>query len=172
MKKFLKIPLYITVLFILGILSGHLTFKLLSFNKTLTVPDLRGKSMIEATNLLRGKGLYTRLEGEDYDSSIAQGNVIRQDIPAGNKIKEGREIGVVLSKGPKVKFVPDVVGQALDMAEGLLKDKGIRIGKVIYVHSEKVSKNIIIAQRPEINEQSGENFNVIVSLGGYAEEEM
>lgn len=172
MKKFIKIPLYIIILFVIGILSGHLTFKLLSFSKTLSVPDLRGKSMIEATNVLRSKGLYIRLEGEDYDAYVAQGNVLRQDIPSGNKIKEGREIGVVLSKGPKVKFVPEVVGQPLDMAEGMLKDKGIRMGKVIYVHSEKVSKNIIIAQRPETNEKSGENFNVIVSLGGYAEEEM
>lgn len=171
MKKFIKIPLYIIVLFALGILSGHFTFKLLSLNKTLTVPDLSGKSMIEATNELRGKGLYIRLEGEGYDSYIPQGSVIRQDIPAGNKVKEGREIGVVLSKGPKVKFVPEVVGQPLDMAEGLLKDKGIRIGKVIYVHSEKAPKNVIIAQRPETTEKSGDDFSVVVSLGGYEDSE-
>ena len=171
MKNFIKIPLFIVILFALGIVSGHFTFKLLSFNKTLTVPDLKGKSMIDASNSLRGKGLYVRLEGEGYDSNIPQGYIISQDIPAGQKIKEGREIGVVLSRGPRIKFVPDIVGQPLDAAEGLLKEKGIRIGKILYVHSEKAQKNVIIAQRPETNEKSAENFYVVVSLGNYSEEE-
>lgn len=172
MKNFIKIPVFIIILFGLGIVSGHFTFKLMSLNKTLTVPDLTGKSMIDATNDLRSKGLYIRLEGEGYDSNVPQGYVIRQDIPAGNKIKEGREIGVVLSRGPRIKFVPDIVGQPLDAAEGLLKEKGIRIGRIIYVHSEKAQKNLIIAQRPEANEKSAENFQVVVSLGAYSEEEL
>jgi serine/threonine-protein kinase len=116
MKRLIKIPLYLIILSILGIISGYLTFKLLSFGKTVDVPDLRGKGMVEASSILKNKGLYIRLENEDYDSYVPQGYIIRQDIPAGNKVKEGREIGVVLSKGPRVKYVPDVVGQPLSAA--------------------------------------------------------
>ncbi|BCB96968.1 serine/threonine protein kinase [Dissulfurispira thermophila] len=167
MNKLIKIPLYIIAIFAIGIISGHFTFKILSFSKTVMVPDLRGKGMVDANDLLRKKGLYIRLEGEDYDSYIPQGYIIRQDIPPNYAVKEGREIGVVLSKGPKVRYVPDIVGQPFDVSEGILKEKGIRIGRVLYVHSDKVPKNIVLAQRPETNEKGGDNFSVIVSLGNF-----
>lgn len=169
MKKLLTIPLYIIALLIIGIASGHITFKLLSFSRTVTVPDLKGTGMMEANELLRSRGLYIRFEGEDYDSYVHQGGILRQDIPAGSTVKAGREIGIVLSKGPRVQYVPDVVGQPLDRAETLLGEKGIRITKVIYIHSDKTPRNTVVAQRPESNEGGGDLFSVIVSLGGGGE---
>ena len=167
MNKLIKISVYVIAIFVIGMISGHFTFKVLSFSRTITVPELKGKGMVEANDILRKKGLYIRLEGEDYDSYIPQGYIIRQDIPAGNKVKEGREIRIALSKGPRVRYVPDVVGQPLDAAEAILKEKGIRIGKILYAHSDKTAKNIILAQRPETNEKGGDNFSVIVSLGDF-----
>jgi hypothetical protein len=41
---------------------------------------------------------------------------------------------------------------------------------VIYVHSKSVPKNIIIAQRPEIDEKAAEEFSIIVSLGDFEED--
>ncbi|HXW69407.1 MAG TPA: PASTA domain-containing protein, partial [Dissulfurispiraceae bacterium] len=76
MKNLIKIPVYIVVLLVLGIVSGHLTFQLLSFSRTVIVPDLRGKEMMDANDILRDKGLHIRLEGEDYDPVIPQGNII------------------------------------------------------------------------------------------------
>ncbi len=170
MRALIKIPVYVLALLVLGIISGNLTFKILSFSRTVTVPDLKGKAMMDANDMLRGKGLYIRLEGEDYDSYIHQGSILRQDIRPGSTVKEGREIGIVLSKGPRVQYVPDVTGQSIDRAESILNDKGIRIGKILYVHSDKIPKNIIIAQRPETNEPGGDVFRILVSLGGLEEE--
>jgi serine/threonine-protein kinase len=167
MKAFIKIILYTIVLFVLGILAGQITVKLLSFNRTVAVPDLRGKSMLEANSVVRSKGIYLRLEGEDYDSYIRQGGIIRQDIIPGSAVKEGREIGIVVSKGPRVQYVPDVVGQYLDKLEALLREKGMRIGKTLYVHSDKAPKNTIVAQRPEPSEGGSDILSVVVSLGDY-----
>ncbi len=167
MKKILKIALYVIGIFSIGMLSGHLTFELLSLSKTVKVPDLTGKGMIEANDILRSRGLYIRLEGEDFDSHIQQGYIIRQDVPPESSIKDGREIRVILSKGPRIKYVPDIVGQSISEAEALLKEKGINITKIIYVHSENIDKNIILAQRPEPNEKGGDIMSVIVSLGDF-----
>jgi beta-lactam-binding protein with PASTA domain len=169
MKKLLKIPVYIAVLFIVGMLAGHLTFKILSMSNTIEVPDLKGKSVAEAVNILQNKGMHMLGASEDYDSDVPPGNIVRQDIPAGVKVKEGRGIKVVVSKGPKVQYVPDVVGMTIDQAESVLAGRGIRIGKVIYVHSE-VEKNLIIAQRPESDEKGGDNFRVLISMGNLEEE--
>jgi serine/threonine-protein kinase len=168
MNKFLKIPLYICLLFLFGMLAGHMTFKFLSFSNTVEVPDLRGKSVAEAVNLLQKNGLHMLGAVEDFDSDVPAGYIARQDIPPAGKVKEGRGIKVVVSKGPRVQFVPDIVGMKLDEAGSLLMSRGIRISRTIYVHSE-VEKNIIIAQRPESEERGGENFRVIVSLGNAEE---
>lgn len=157
------------LLLVLGIVAGQFTFKLLSFSRTVVVPDLRGKEMMSANETLRDKGLYIRLEGEDYDPAVPQGNIIRQDILPGSKVKEGREVGIVLSKGPRIQYVPDIVGQPLDRAEAILKEKGIQIGRILYAHSGTTAKNVVIAQRPETNERGDDTFNVIVSLGDFEE---
>jgi len=167
MRNFIKIPLYLIVLLLLGIVSGHLTFKLLSFSRTVVVPDLKGKEMMEANHILRNKGLYIRLDGEDYDTIVPQGNIMRQDLLPGSNVKERREVGVVISKGPKIQYVPDIVGQPLDRAESILKEKGIQIGKILYAHSDKTAKNVVLAQRPETNESGSDIFTIIVSLGDY-----
>jgi serine/threonine-protein kinase len=169
MNKFIKIPLYLGILFLLGMLAGHLTFKLLSFSNTVEVPDLRGKSVAEAVNMLQKKGLHMLGAAEDFDSDVVAGNVARQDIPPLSKVKEGRGVKIVISKGPRVQYVPDLVGMRLEEAGQLLLGRGIRIARTIYVHSD-IEKNIIIAQRPESEEKGGDNFRVVVSLGANEED--
>ncbi len=169
-NKLINIALYLIVAFVVGLLAGHITFKLLSFSKTVTVPDLKGKGIIEANEILRKNNLYIRVEGEDYDPYMPEGFILRQDVPPGSSVKESREIRVVLSKGPRIRYVPDVVGQLVEEAENILNQNGIKITKVIYVHSKSVPKNIIIAQRPEIDEKAAEEFSIIVSLGDFEED--
>ncbi len=167
MKRLLKIGLYAILLFGIGIAAGHLTVQLLSYSRTVDVPDLKGKGVRDAGDLLRGQGLYMRVKGEDYDSSVPEGSIMRQDEPPGNKVKQGREIGVILSKGPRVRYVPDVVGQSFEEAEALLRSRGVRIGKVLYVHSAYYPKGEVVAQRPEPNERGSDSLSMIVSLGEY-----
>ncbi|HSW64201.1 MAG TPA: PASTA domain-containing protein [Dissulfurispiraceae bacterium] len=161
----MKIPLYGLLMILFGIGSGYLTFTLLTLNRTVDVPDLRGKGMVEANDLLRGKSLYIRLEGDDYDVSVPQGFIVRQSIPAGGQVKQGREIGIVLSRGSRISHVPDVVGQTLEQAESALQSRGIKISKVSYIRSDSAPKDTIIAQRPEPLERGGEQFSVLISLG-------
>ena len=167
MNKFLKIPIYIFAFILIGLAFGFLTFKLLSFSRTVQMPELNGKSLVEANRLLTDIGLYIKIEGEDYDAAIPQGNIIRQDIPAGNKVKERRGIKVVISKGPRVRSVPMIVNETITNAETTLLQKGLKIGKVIMVHSDIVEKDKIISQKPEPNEQVSDVVTVLVSQGPY-----
>jgi serine/threonine-protein kinase len=152
---------------VLGLIFGYLTFKVLSFSRTVDVPDLYGKSPLESNKLLTRNGLYLKIEGEDYYSSIPAGNIIKQDVPAGNKVKERRSIKVIISKGPRIKSIPVLVNETLLNAESLLLQKGLKIAKVIPVHSDTVEKDRIVAQKPETDEQVSDNITVLVSLGPY-----
>lgn len=181
LRKAVTIPLYVIGFILLGLVSGYLAFKVLSFSKTVDVPDLRGKTLIEANTLLTKKGLYLKVEGEDYDPLIVPGRIVRQDVPAENKVKEQRGIKVFLSKGPKVWSIPELTGQTIEEAESVIAKSGLRIEKIIRLHSESVEKDKIIAQRPNPDEvawgtssQKGDEsgprqygLSLIVSSGPY-----
>jgi len=165
MSNFLRIPLFFAIFLLLGLSFGFITFKILSFSRTVEVPSLTNLSMLEANESLHRKGLYLNIEGEDFDSAIPAGRILRQDIPAGNKVKEKRAIKVIVSKGPRVSSVPLLVNNQLGDAESLLMEKGLSIGRTISVHSDSFEKGIIIAQKPEPHERLTDKITVLVSLG-------
>lgn len=166
-RNLIKFPLYMLAFILLGLTFGYLTFKVLSFSRTVEVPDLYGKSPLESDKLLAPNSLYLKIEGEDYDSVVPPGNILRQDVPAGNMVKERRGIKVTISKGPRVKSVPMLVNETLINAESILLQKSLKITKVIMVHSDTVEKDRIVAQKPEPDERVSDNITLLVSLGPY-----
>ncbi|MEW6213860.1 MAG: PASTA domain-containing protein [Nitrospirota bacterium] len=165
MSNLIKVPIYISAFIFLGLIFGYLTFKILSFSRTVEVPALYGKSLMEANGLLAEKGLYLKIGGEDYDSTVPLGHILKQDVPAGNKVKERRGIKVIISKGPRVQTVPILVNETLLNAEYMLLQKGLKIAKVIRVHSDTVERDRIVAQKPEPDERVSDHITVLVSLG-------
>ena len=165
MSNFLKIPLFFALFILLGLFFGFITFKILSFSRTVEVPSLTDLTMLEANESLSKTGLYLKIEGEDFDPAIQAGRILRQDIPAGNKVKEKRSIKVIVSKGPRISSFPKLVHETLTDTESLLMLKGLSIGNVIYVHTDTVEKGKIIAQKPEPHERLSGKITVLVSLG-------
>ncbi|WP_353683946.1 PASTA domain-containing protein [Thermodesulfovibrio sp. 3907-1M] len=161
--------LYIAGAIFGGFLAGYLSLTLFVSGGTIEVPDLRGKDIVQANQILKEKGLYIRIDGEEY-SEMPTGTVSRQSPPAGTKIKKGREIGVIMSKGLRFTVFPDVRGMSYDEAEKVLNEKGIPIEKVIKIHSDKYPEATVIAQSPEPQE-GGKAVKLIVSLGQKEEEQ-
>ncbi|MCS7203100.1 MAG: PASTA domain-containing protein [Thermodesulfovibrio sp.] len=164
----MKKLLYILGAVFAGFVSGYLSLTLLVSSGKVEVPDIKGKDIVQANQILKEKGLYMRIDGEEF-SELSKGTVFRQNPPAGTVVKKGREIGVILSKGVRFPILPDLVGKEFDEAEKILNDKGIPIEKIVYIHSDKYPKNTVIAQRPEPTE-GGKTIKLIVSLGKKDEE--
>lgn len=176
------LPVYISGLILMGLVSGYLTFKILSFSRTVAVPELKNKTLVEANSILGKSGLHLKVEGENYDDAVTYGLIAKQDIPPGNKVKEGRGISVILSKGQKILSIPELTGQTLESAEPVLNKSGLKITGLIRVHSDTFEKDVIIAQRPMPDElaqtDSGRNLqdskgfsqgmSIVVSSGAYA----
>jgi beta-lactam-binding protein with PASTA domain len=170
MNSIFKVFFYLLLFLIVGIFFGYMTFKILSFSRTVEVPNLYGKSLVESNKILSDRGLYLKIEGEDFSSTIPPGNIIKQDIPPGEKIKEKRSIKVIISKGPKIRAVPLLLNETIYNADSILLQKGLKIGRVIMVHSDSVEKDKVIAQKPGPNEQIEDQITLIVSLGPYDRE--
>ncbi|MCJ7498314.1 MAG: PASTA domain-containing protein, partial [candidate division Zixibacteria bacterium] len=71
-----------------------------------TIPDLLGLSPEEANAILKDKGLELRVIGEEYDLKRVAGTIIYQMPEPESKVKKGRKIKVVLSKGGEKATVP------------------------------------------------------------------
>jgi serine/threonine-protein kinase len=165
MSSFVRASLFFALFVVLGLTFGFLTFKILSFSRTVEVPSVMNMTVIEADKALGKEGLDLKIEGEDFDSVIPSGRIIRQDVPAGKTVKERRAIKVVISKGPRVLSIPLLVSETLQNAEALLMQKGLRVGKVITVHSDAAEKGVIIAQKPEPEDKLSDMIAVLVSAG-------
>lgn len=159
MRRFL----YITGIVIAGFLTGYISLLLLVSGGSTETPDLIGKDIVQANQILRGKGLYIRIDGEEY-AQIPAGTVSKQSPPPGTKIKKGREIGVIVSKGLKFSILPDVRGISFEEAEKILNRMSIPVEKIIYIHSKRYPENFVIAQRPE-PEEGGKAIKLIISIG-------
>jgi len=165
MNSFVRASLFFALFVALGLTFGFLTFKILSFSRTVEVPSVMNMTPIEADKTLGNAGLALKIEGEDFDSIIPSGKIIRQDVPPGKTVKEKRAIRVVMSKGPKVLSIPLLINETLQNAESALIQKGLRVGKVISVHSDTAEKGVIIAQNPEPDDKLTDLIAVLVSAG-------
>ncbi len=163
MQVVIKKIIYIVAVIIGGFLAGYVSLTIFVSSGKTEVPDLKGKDIVQANQLLRERGLHIRIDGEEY-SELPVATICKQTIPPYTKVKKGREVGVVISKGVRFSVLPDVTGMYLEEAEKILNEKSIPLEKVIYIYSDKYEKNTVIAQRPE-PEEGGKSIKLIVSLG-------
>ncbi|MGW8273341.1 MAG: PASTA domain-containing protein, partial [Thermodesulfovibrionales bacterium] len=147
--------------------AAYVTFYLITSTESYEVPALTGKSMLEANRLLGDRKLFLKIVGEAHDAEIPTSHILRQDIPAGRQIKAGRTIGVIVSKGPKMLFVPMLSGLTLDEAEELVQQNNIKLDRVIKVHSATAEEGKVIAQDPNPEERGAGGMTLVVSAGNY-----
>lgn len=118
------------------------------------VPSLKGRTIRDTKFALDRVGL--RQGGIRYQTSIEfpEGTIIVQDIPPGSKVKKGTYIGVTVSAGESIDsiYVPSLIGKTLSEAQKILKEKGLRLGNLVYQVNEDLLPNTIIDQLPRENE--------------------
>jgi serine/threonine-protein kinase len=129
------------------------------------VPDLTDRTLQEAKALLERRGLVLGEPTERYHERFAAGRIIRQSVPPGERIPEGSEVAVVVSKGPAPVPVPSVLGRTREEAESLLGTTWVV--DVLERYSDDVPRGSVISQTPEPRTklQPGETVVIVVSLG-------
>jgi serine/threonine-protein kinase len=113
-----------------------------------TVPKIEGKNLTEALQVASNLDLSIQYEGTDFDQTLPAGTVLRQHPESGMKVRAGRPIRVVISKGGQASFVPDVAGKRLAEAQSVMAAEGIQLGAVTESFSADVSKGAVLSQNP------------------------
>jgi serine/threonine-protein kinase len=94
------------------------------------VPRVTRLTQDEATALLSEAGFQVSAT-EDYSDDVRAGSVISQDPPKGTELQPGNTVAIVVSLGPPVFTMPDVVGMSREEAVAALQALGAEVRVVL-----------------------------------------
>lgn len=112
------------------------------------VPKVVGMDLEKARDVLYKTGLLTEIKTKDYDNEIPPQAIISQFPESGEKVKKGRKIAVVISKGKEIAVIPDVKGLSERQARIELKKNGFTLGNVKKMYSEDKAVDMVIDAFP------------------------
>ncbi len=133
----------------------------------LELPEVTGKPLPEAVQLLKDHGFHPVIKDSTYDSRYPAGYVVQQRPQAFSTVKEGRRVYLVVSIGEKPQFMPNLLGSTPQDARIRLRDLGLEVNQIIYEFSDLYPRGVVINQSIPPGEQVHRNqtVNLTVSLG-------
>ena len=132
------------------------------------VPNLVNKKWSSVDGNEKYSNFYIRLKEEVYDENYEEGRIISQTVEAGSTVPQNTPIGVVVSKGSKMRTVPNIIGKTVSEASKELESAGLALGDQAEEYSDDVESGKIIRLNgiePGKKIQAGSMINVVVSLG-------
>ena len=132
------------------------------------VPNLVNKKWSSVDGNEKYSNFYIRLKEEVYDENYEEGRIISQTVKAGSTVPQNTPIGVVVSKGSKMRTVPNIIGKTVSEASKELESAGLALGDQAEEYSDDVESGKIIRLNgiePGKKIQAGSMINVVVSLG-------
>jgi beta-lactam-binding protein with PASTA domain len=143
------------VLVLLAALGGtYLLFAFLAVRFTVrsaevTVPDLTGRTVNEASARLEDLGLMLRVDdARRVDPKVPAGQILQQEPPAGMRVRQQRSVRVWVSEGEAATVVPALVGQGQRAAEVRVAQDGLTVASVAEIRSRDYAPDAVVAQDP------------------------
>jgi len=117
------------------------------------VPSLAGMTTKEAKAELEDLGLNLDIAAEEFSEDIPEGKVISSNPAGGGRVSPAGTVEVTISRGKERYAVPNLQGLKLDVAEGLIKENKLVVGKVIEEFSSEIPKGFIMRSAPAAGER-------------------
>ncbi|HEY3011236.1 MAG TPA: PASTA domain-containing protein [Gemmatimonadales bacterium] len=140
------------------------------FSKDHALPRVLEMPEPKARQKLTELGFRPRLDGERPNDSFPTGTVIWQDPPPGTVLPPNSVVQLVLSAGPALVAVPDVIGLNVSQASKILAAAGVRVGAVDSTSAGK-ERGVVLATRPAagVGRPRGAAVALVVSRGSESE---
>ncbi len=136
--------------------------------KDVEIPNLVGKTVDEAKDILKQNKLNYVEESQEYNTEVPAGQIISQNPPyvEGRRIKENTDIKVVVSKGTETTTVPKLKGLTKEEAEDEADKAKIKLDFQEET-SKTVEAGVIIKQDKAEGEtvNAGDTIKVFISVG-------
>ena len=131
--------------------------------------DIRGMSVEDAQKAVdRLKLDLTVFAFETKQSDEKDGTILEQDVKAGDTVKRGSQINVVIAgKGDSTSEmvkVPSVIGKTKSSAKSTLESAGFSVTFEYGDYNNSVAADVVTAQSPSAKNQAAKGSTVTVTL--------
>jgi serine/threonine-protein kinase len=123
-------------------------FRVTTRAREVKVPDLRNKTLADATAALTDIGLVVRVEGRRPDPKVPADRVLEQEPAAGAVLRRQRAVRLRVSDGQRAPVVPALIGQPERTAEIMLTEASIQVGERAEIRSGAYAPDAVVAQDP------------------------
>lgn len=130
------------------------------------VADVRGKSLEEAEAALRRQGLRPVVDGQVRHEDVPENHIVSQEPDAGRRVKQGRQIRLMVSTGAELATVPFLEGKHIRASEVLLIGAGLE-PVLEFKYDKDVPEDYVISQNPPDGSsvRKGTKVALVVSKG-------
>jgi eukaryotic-like serine/threonine-protein kinase len=129
-------------------LSAITAMRIAIHGREVTMPNLVGKEVGEASKTLRSKGLLLRVADRVY-SDVPINEVVRQTPSPGMLMKVSQQAHVVLSLGQRELQIPPLEGNTLRASRIELLRGGLQVGEVSTVSQPDRPMDTVLLQNPK-----------------------
>lgn len=136
------------------------------FTKDHSLPRVLELPEAQARRKLTDLGFRPRLDGERPSDSFPQGAVIWQDPPPGTVLQPNSAVQLIISAGPTLVAVPDIIGMSLQQAAKIMAAAGVRVGTVDTLGGGQ-ERGVVVATRPApgVGRPRGSTVSVVITRG-------
>jgi serine/threonine-protein kinase len=113
------------------------------------VPDVRTKSVAEASAAMTNAGLSLRVDpARRVDPTVPADHVLTQDPDPGTVVRRPRAVRILVSQGPHAPVVPQLTGMSERAARLSATQEGIQIVATAEIRTTDYPPGVVIAQSP------------------------
>ena len=103
-----------------------------------------------------------------YNAEVPKGKILSQSLKAGSIVRTNEAIDLVISKGPRMVEMPDVVYMEKDEAVKTLEALKIKV-TVETIYSAAVKSGSVVSQSVDAGKETAEGSTVIIRVSKGAE---
>ena len=147
--------------------GGFFLMSNLTANDEIVVPRIVGQTALEGQKILVREGLSLEIIDEVYDDDYEEDCIISQEPKEGSKVKAGRKISVIVSKGSAQIAVPELKGLSVKEAQVALENEGLVLGEKVAAESKEYPAGKVVYQSVAANNKviPGTVVDIMVSEG-------
>lgn len=161
----LRMMLLVFILASAAFLSAITAMRIAIHGREVSMPNLVGKTVTEANNELRSRGLLLSVADRVY-SEQAINTVVRQTPPPGLLMKVSQQAHVVLSLGQRALQIPSLRGNSLRVSRIELLRAGLQVGEVSNLALPDIPADTVLMQSPKPGGAAASpRVDVLVSQG-------
>jgi beta-lactam-binding protein with PASTA domain len=149
------------------VLADQLAWELSSQIQMVTVPKVEGQKQDFATTAITGAKRIVGTVTHQSSDTVDAGTIISQDPTSGSSVAPGSRVSLVISSGPVMVPVPDVVRKSQTDATTAITAAKLIVGTVTQQSSDTVDAGTIISQDPTSGSSvtQGSRVNLVISSG-------